>query len=697
MLPISLELTNFQSFSSIKVDFDFTSVLILGERDNNADVSNGAGKSGLFEGMSWALWGRSRHKTADKVIKRGAEFCEADFVFEHEGKRYRIIRKRNARFSKLELMLFEFLPDGREKPIQGDTNKEIDERIREITKSNYDVFVNSCYFVQNTISEFLDGTPASKQQIIGSVMNLDRWNVYMKKAKADLDKEKIELGKVDFALKGKESVETDLVKAKMDLKDARATAQRLSNDESRLVGEIAELEKRTTDLRSQEAQLNDYHETVLRLENLVERRAGVEKLVREKSEDIDDFSRKILDNVRTIEALGVKVDEISSQIQIGSHIDLDTLEKSLIGKRTNLGWYTKRVREWDGVGICPCCSKQWDEHADKVAEHVENRKHQQSLQAEVNTLEEKVVAAKDALQKVKESEVEIEKYTGRQKNLEKSNEIYTLKKEVAERELCSATKSLEDLRIKEQAAQSRVDGFKEIAESSTFEKTRSLLKVKKIEHERVVEERNEVSYTVGGLTQKVKELEETTARKTELLAEAERITVQVSILESLYKSFGRNGIQAIIIDNVIEELTRMANEWLNEFCYESTHIRFITQKQDVKGGWKETLEIEIITPSGACDFESLSGGEAFRVAFAIRLALAQIQARRMGGETQILLLDEVSTSLDRHGLEMFVQIIRNLEQHMKVMVVTHDDKLKDEFSHILCVKKIGNDSSIEIR
>ena len=148
---------------------------------------------------------------------------------------------------------------------------------------------------------------------------------------------------------------------------------------------------------------------------------------------------------------------------------------------------------------------------------------------------------------------------------------------------------------------------------------------------------------------------------------------------------------------MISAITKVANQWLNEFSYEPTYVRFVTQKKDSKGGWKETMDIEVITPSGVCDFESLSGGEAFRVAFAIRLALSQIQSRRMGGESQLLLLDEVSTSLDRHGLEMFVSIIRKLEKTIKVMVVTHDDKLKDEFDHIIYVKKADRDSTLSVK
>ena len=109
---------------------------------------------------------------------------------------------------------------------------------------------------------------------------------------------------------------------------------------------------------------------------------------------------------------------------------------------------------------------------------------------------------------------------------------------------------------------------------------------------------------------------------------------------------------------------------------------------------KETLDLEISTSTGTSPFESLSGGEQFRVAFAVRLALSTIQAKRMGGELQLLMLDEVSSSLDKSGLETFAGIIKRLEKNMKILAITHDDALKEYFDTIITVKNTGGDSSI---
>ena len=697
MLPISLEMTNFQCYEHERVNFDFSSALIIGERDENTEVSNGSGKSTIFEAIAWALYGKSRQRSADGVVKRGLDYCEVEFVFEHDGKKYKVIRKRNKRFSKLECLLFEINSNGLESPIPGDTNTEINEKIQEITKSNYDVFANSCYFRQSTLSDFLNGTAATKQKIISSILNLDRWNKYLKESKSHLDNYKIEKGKIDFALKGSEDIYTNLADAKIQLKDAREESNELISKEKRLLDEIGDLEKKASDLKTQEVELNNYHETVTKLETLSDRQKDLKNTVLEKTSEVDSICEKISRSDLSVSQLEAKIEEISSYVEIDNHIDIDHLERQLVSKQTDLNWYKKQIEDWKPKEICKCCGDTWDTHTDRLAEYEENTDKKKNLDKEVLLLSDKLDAAKEVLRKVKQTELEIEKYTSRKKNLESGIEINTLKKEAAETELSHFVEQLEEANQKVKELQDRVDGMKEIAESNSFDKIRNMIKQKKDEYEALSDKKNKNFYLVGGLTQKVEEYTKQGEERKRLEVELKKVNRDISICDNLHRSFGRSGIQAIIIDNVMEELTKVVNEWLNEFCYEPTYVRFITQKKDSKGGWKETLEVEVITPSGSCDFESLSGGEGFRVAFAIRLGLSQIQARRMGGETQILLLDEVSTSLDAHGLDIFVTIIKKIEKDMKVMVVTHDDKLKDKFSHVICVKRSGTNSTIQMR
>ena len=68
MIPKTLKLKNFLSHDESEIDFEkFNTALIMGAFDGDPERSNGAGKSVLFEAITWALFGKSRHKKIDGV------------------------------------------------------------------------------------------------------------------------------------------------------------------------------------------------------------------------------------------------------------------------------------------------------------------------------------------------------------------------------------------------------------------------------------------------------------------------------------------------------------------------------------------------------------------------------------------------------------------------------------------------------
>ncbi len=75
-----------------------------------------------------------------------------------------------------------------------------------------------------------------------------------------------------------------------------------------------------------------------------------------------------------------------------------------------------------------------------------------------------------------------------------------------------------------------------------------------------------------------------------------------------------------------------------------------------------------------------SGGEQFRVDFAIRVALSQLLARRSGTQLQTLFMDEGFGVLDAAGRERLVEAINAAQaDFQRIIVVTHIDELKDAF------------------
>ena len=92
MIACSVELTDFLSHrcpDGQPVVFDF-----VGARLWSVAGDNGAGKSAIFDAITWTLYGRHRAGTQDakRLISHGADRCQAAFVFELGGTRYRVER-----------------------------------------------------------------------------------------------------------------------------------------------------------------------------------------------------------------------------------------------------------------------------------------------------------------------------------------------------------------------------------------------------------------------------------------------------------------------------------------------------------------------------------------------------------------------------------------------------------------------------
>jgi len=153
-----------------------------------------------------------------------------------------------------------------------------------------------------------------------------------------------------------------------------------------------------------------------------------------------------------------------------------------------------------------------------------------------------------------------------------------------------------------------------------------------------------------------------------------------NIYEKLIVAFGKNGIQALIIENALPEIEEEANKLLAKLTNNSTQVAMESLKDLKSGKLKETLDIKISDELGVRDYELYSGGEAFRIDFSIRIALSKLLARRAGTKLRTLIIDEGFGTQDEEGLENIVEAIRSISDDFdKILVITHLDTLKNAF------------------
>ena len=160
---------------------------------------------------------------------------------------------------------------------------------------------------------------------------------------------------------------------------------------------------------------------------------------------------------------------------------------------------------------------------------------------------------------------------------------------------------------------------------------------------------------------------------------------------------GKDGVQALLIEDAIPEIEQEANNLLAKLTNNQAQI-FIESLRDLKsGGTKETLDIKISDDTGIRPYELFSGGEAFRIDFALRIAVSKLLARRAGTALQTLIIDEGFGSQDDEGLSQIMDAIYRIQDDFaKIIVVSHLPSMKEQFPIHFMVEKQPTGSVVKI-
>ena len=156
----------------------------------------------------------------------------------------------------------------------------------------------------------------------------------------------------------------------------------------------------------------------------------------------------------------------------------------------------------------------------------------------------------------------------------------------------------------------------------------------------------------------------------------------------------------MLIEQALPELEDQTNAILQRLSNYTMSVNFETQeayKDTRREDKKETLNIKISDGAATRDYETYSGGEAFRVNFAIRLALSRMLSHRAGARLQTLVIDEGFGNQDAEGRLRLVEAI-NLVRHdfEKILIITHIEALKDAFPSRIEVSKGPLGSKVEV-
>lgn len=202
---------------------------------------------------------------------------------------------------------------------------------------------------------------------------------------------------------------------------------------------------------------------------------------------------------------------------------------------------------------------------------------------------------------------------------------------------------------------------------------------------------------IGAARQNLAALDTLERRLEEMRGQREELARRVGLLTELRDAFGVNGIPAMIIEHTLPELEREANHVLQRLTAGRMHVRFDTQRETKTGNLRETLDIIISDEKGTRPYENFSGGEQFRINFAIRVALSRMLAQRAGVRLRSLFVDEGFGALDADGRQRLVEAVKAVQDEFDlILVITHIDELREAFPTQIQVTKTKGGSVVEM-
>ena len=155
---------------------------------------------------------------------------------------------------------------------------------------------------------------------------------------------------------------------------------------------------------------------------------------------------------------------------------------------------------------------------------------------------------------------------------------------------------------------------------------------------------------------------------------------------------------ALIAENTVGVIEAEANRVLERLPTSSGttfRVELRTQKTlKSSDALRETLDILVSDRSTTREFLTFSGGERFRVSFALRWALAKLLANRLGAESRLLVIDEPD-GLDAGGMDGLAAVLReNADTFSKVLLVSHNPLLASAFEQVVSVESDGDVSRL---
>ena len=322
-----LQLHNFLSFGDAEILFSDDGFIKVTGINNNPDdlaLSNGSGKSSLWEAIVWTLTGDTIRGAKNLVNIYGDDGCFCEVDFDIDNKIYKILRSKDHKVHKTSLQIF---IDGKDCSGKGirDSEKLLEQYLPDLTAS---LLGSVIVLGQGLPQKFTNNSPSARKEILEKLSKSDFMIEDLKKKLADRKTfHNAEIRKFEDAIL-KTQTEISYMKNSISV---NIDTINMMQDKAILEAQYSEKQTEITDLEIELHQLDiNIQNAEIESENL---HAQLNELIEQQNAEI-----------KSIEAI------YATDIE-----DLRAEEIKLVAKLNSLDREIKKIQHI--VDICPTCGQ----------------------------------------------------------------------------------------------------------------------------------------------------------------------------------------------------------------------------------------------------------------------------------------------------------------------------------------------------
>ena len=318
-----LHLTNFLSFADAEINLDdngYTLVTGVNENPDDNAISNGSGKSSIWEAISWCLTGETIRGTRDVVRLGCNDTCTVTLEFKADNKNYKVIRTKDP--SNLYVYV-----NGVDKSGKGirDTSKLLTQYLPDLTSS----LIGSVIILgQGLPQRFTNNNPSGRKEVLETLSQSD-FMIYDLKTRIQTRKEVLD-------------------KQLREIQDKEVSLNSI----------IQILEKNLEEIKNQinDLQETDYDNVFTELEN---EKKKYEEIINNLKNEIESNSNNLNSLQKELAKLNNSYQNAYNKIKDEYNENILILNTNVTSTNSEIKTLKKEINELESISdICPTCGQK---------------------------------------------------------------------------------------------------------------------------------------------------------------------------------------------------------------------------------------------------------------------------------------------------------------------------------------------------